>query len=231
MPRKQATTLSEIAEAALDHISRHGFKQTQMSDIAKAIGISAGTLYLYVENKEALLALASKFLLDPADLETSPLPFKAVSRDELATLFSETAIKLARWPLLEQAIEDKTSDPDRFKSVGYEMFDLLSANRRAIWFLDRLAFELPEFAPVQFTSVRGRTLGLLTDLLEATGKSSIPPHGLSVMARAAIETLAWSAMHRHREGLDAQPIDKLSEEFIRDLAAQAFSGTLQAALK
>lgn len=231
MPRKQATTLSEIAEAALDHISRHGFKQTQMSDIAKAIGISAGTLYLYVENKEALLALASKFLLDPADLETSPLPFKAVSRDELATLFSETAIKLARWPLLEQAIEDKTSDPDRFKSVGYEMFDLLSANRRAIWFLDRLAFELPEFAPVQFTSVRGRTLGLLTDLLEATGKSSIPPHGLSVMARAAIETLAWSAMHRHREGLDAQPMDKLSEEFIRDLAAQAFSGTLQAALK
>ncbi|HBM89095.1 MAG: helix-turn-helix domain containing protein [Parvibaculaceae bacterium] len=231
MPRKQATTLSEIAEAALDHISRHGFKQTQMSDIAKAIGISAGTLYLYVENKEALLALASKFLLDPADLETSPLPFKAVSRDELATLFSETATKLARWPLLEQAIEDKTSDPDRFKSVGYEMFDLLSANRRAIWFLDRLAFELPEFAPVQLTSVRGRTLGLLTDLLEATGKSSIPPHGLSVMARAAIETLAWSAMHRHREGLDAQPMDKLSEEFIRDLAAQAFSGTLQAALK
>lgn len=231
MPRKQATTLSEIAEAALDHISRHGFKQTQMSDIAKAIGISAGTLYLYVENKEALLALASKFLLDPADLETSPPPFKAVSRDELATLFSETAIKLARWPLLEQAIEDKTSDPDRFKAVGYEMFDLLSANRRAIWFLDRLAFELPEFAPVQLTSVRGRTLALLTGLLEATGKSSIPPHGLAVMARAAIETLAWSAMHRHREGLDAQPMDKLSEEFIRDLAAQAFSGTLQAALK
>lgn len=231
MPRKQATTLSEIAEAALDHISRHGFKQTQMSDIAKAIGISAGTLYLYVENKEALLALASKFLLDPADLETSPPPFKAVSRDELATLFSETAIKLARWPLLEQAIEDKTSDPDRFKAVGYEMFDLLSANRRAIWFLDRLAFELPEFAPVQLTSVRGRTLALLTGLLEATGKSSIPPHGLAVMARAAIETLAWSAMHRHREGLDAQPMDKLSEEFIRDLAAQAFAGTLQATLK
>ncbi len=231
MPRKQATTLSEIAEAALDHISRHGFKQTQMSDIAKAIGISAGTLYLYVENKEALLALASTFLLDPADLEASPLPFKAVPRDELATLFSQTAIKLARWPLLEQAIADKTSDPDRFKTVGYEMFDLLSANRRAIWFLDRLAFELPEFAPVQLTSVRGRTLGLLTHLLEATGKSSIPPHGLSVMARAAIETLAWAAMHRHREGLDAQPMDKLSEEFIRDLAAQAFSGTLQAALK
>ena len=229
MPRKQATTLSEIAEAALDHISRHGFKQTQMSDIAKAIGTSAGTLYLYVENKEALLALASTFLLDPAELEASPIPFKAVSRDELAELFSEKALELATWPKLERAIADKTSDPSQFKEVGYEMFDLLSTNRRAIWFLDRLAFELPEFAPVQLNSVRGRTLGLLTDLLEATGKSSIPPHGLAVIARAAIETLAWSAMHRHREGLDAQPMDKLSKEFIRDLAAQAFSGTLQAA--
>ena len=77
MPRKQATTLSEIAEAALNHISRHGFKQTQMSDIAKATGTSAGTLYLYVENKEALLALTSSFLLNPAELEASPLPFKA----------------------------------------------------------------------------------------------------------------------------------------------------------
>ncbi|MAN63947.1 MAG: hypothetical protein CMI60_18590 [Parvibaculum sp.] len=231
MPRKQATTLSEIAEAALNHISRHGFKQTQMSDIAKATGTSAGTLYLYVENKEALLALTSSFLLNPAELEASPLPFKAAAREELAKLFAERALELATWPKLDQAIKDKTSDPDRFKAVGYEMFDLMSANRRAIWFLDRLAFELPEFAPVQLTSVRGRTLGLLTDLLEATGKSSIPPHGLAVMARAAIETLAWSAMHRHREGLDAQPMDKLSEEFIRDLAVQAFSGTLQAALR
>ncbi len=231
MPRKQATTLAEIAEAALDHISRYGFKQTQMSDIAKAIGTSAGTLYLYVENKEALLALASRFLLTPDELEASPLPFKAVPRTKLAKTFAETAERLASWPKLEQAIKDGTSDPDRLKAVGYEMFDLMSANRRAIWFLDRLAFELPEFAPVQLTSVRGRTLGLLTDLLVATGKSSIPPHGLAVIARSAIETLAWSAMHRHREGLDAQPMDQLSEDAIRDLAAQAFSGTLQAALR
>jgi len=231
MPRKQATTITEIAEAALDHMSRHGFKQTQMSDIAKVIGISVGTLYLYVENKEALLALASTYLLGNTELEGASLPFKAIAREELATLFSETAIKLAQWPLLEQAIADKTSDPDRFRAVGFEMFDLLSENRRAIWFLDRLAFELPEFAPVQLNSVRGRTLALLADLLAATGKSSIPPDGLAVMARAAIETLAWSAMHRHREGLDAQPTGKLSEDTIRSLAAQAFSGTLQAALR
>jgi AcrR family transcriptional regulator len=231
MPRKQATTLTEIAEAALDHISSYGLKQTQMSDIAKRLGISVGTLYLYVENKEAFLALASTFLLKPSELEAASLPFKATTRGALAKIFLETAETRAEWPLLEQAIADKTSDPDRFKEVGYEMFDLMSENRRAIWYLDRLAHEVPEFASVQLGSVRGRTLKLLTDLLLATGLSSIAPDGLAIMARAAIETLAWAAMHRHRDGLGAQPTGNVSEDAIRDLAVQAFTGTLQAALR
>ncbi len=230
MARKQATTLTEIAEASLNHISRYGFKQTQMSDVAKAIGISAGTLYLYVENKEALLALASAFLLIKSELEDAPLPFKAVPRERLAKLFAETAESLAKWPTLDRAIVDKTSDPERFKAVGYEMFDLMVENHRAIWFLDRLAFELPEFAPVQLNSVRGRTLRLLSKLLLATGKTSIPPDGLPIIARGAIEILAWSAMHRRRDGLDAQPTDKLSEANIRELSVLAFAGALQSAL-
>ncbi|MBL4863291.1 MAG: helix-turn-helix transcriptional regulator [Rhodobiaceae bacterium] len=231
MPRKQATTLSEIADTALVHISIHGLKQTQMSDIAKAIGISVGTLYLYVENKEALLALASAILLNSSELEAAPLPFKAVSRDELVKLFIQAAKKLQKWPTLERSVKGKSSGTKNFKTIGYEMFDVMSENRRAIWFLDRLAYELPEFASVQLSSVRGRTVKLLTNLLVGTGLSSINPDGLSIMARAAIESLAWSAMHRHSGGLDAQPTNNLSEKTIRDLAVQAFTGVLDAALQ
>ncbi len=231
MARKQATTLTEIAEAALVHISAHGFKQSQMSDIAKQIGISAGTLYLYVENKEALLGLASTYLLDRAMLETAPLPLKAVPREKLVVLFTTTAQDRQKWPALKQAIAMKASDAESFKAVGYDLYDLISDNRRAIWFFDRLAFELPEFAAIQLNAMRGRTLKLLTELLAANGQSSIAPDALAIIARSALEILAWSAMHRHADGLGAQPTDSLSEETIRDLAVLAFNGALQAAFK
>jgi AcrR family transcriptional regulator len=231
MPRKQATTLTEIAEAALDHISSHGLKQTQMSDIAKRLGISVGTLYLYVENKEALLALASTLLLTPENLEDTSLPYKSVPREQLAQLFIEVASEWARWPTLNQAIKDKSTDLETFRAIGFELYDLIAAHRHAIWFLDQLAAELPEIAPIHLNNVRGRTISDLTSLLIASGQSSINPDGLALMARVSLEQISWSAMHRHRAGLDAQPTGNLTEDDIRDLAIHAFSSTLQAALR
>jgi len=231
MPRKQATTLTEIAEAALDHISSHGLKQTQMSDIARKLGISVGTLYLYVENKEALLALAATLLLNPEGLETAPLPYKSVPREDIAQRFIEIASEWAKWPTLDKAIKEKAVDLETFRAIGFELYDLIAAHKRAIWFLDQLAAELPEIAPIHLNNVRGRTLGDLTRLLIASGQSSIKADGLALMARIALEQISWSAMHRHRAGLDAQPTGNLTEHNIRDLAIHAFSSTLQAALR
>ncbi len=231
MARKQATTLTEIADAALVHISDHGLKQTQMSDIAKMLGISVGTIYLYVENKEALLALAAALLLKPETLENAHLPYKSVPRAQVGQLFMDGASEWARWPTLDQAIADKATDIETFRAVGFELYDLIAAHKRAIWFLDRLAAELAEIAPIHLNTVRGRTLDDLTSLLISSGKSSIKADGLALMARVALEQISWSAMHRHRAGLDAQPTGNLTEEDIRDLAIHAFSSTLQAALR
>ena len=231
MPRKQATTLTEIDDASFVHRSDHGLKQTQMSDIAKKLRISVGTLYLYVENKEAFLALASTLLLTPESLENAPLPYKSLPREQIVQLFLDIASEWAKWPTLEQAIKDKATDIETFRAIGFELYDLIATHKRAIWFLDRLAAELPEIAPIHLNNVRGRTLGDLTRLLVASGQSSIKPDGLALMARVALEQISWSAMHRHRAGLDAQPTGNLTEDDIRDLAIHAFSSTLQAALR
>ncbi len=45
-----------ILEAAISAFGSHGFYRTRIRDIASAAGVADGTVYLYFENKEGLLA-------------------------------------------------------------------------------------------------------------------------------------------------------------------------------
>ena len=56
--KKEPQKLEAIAEAAISCFTDLGVRRTQMTDVAKAAGVSAGTLYLYVSSKEALFHLA-----------------------------------------------------------------------------------------------------------------------------------------------------------------------------
>ena len=51
--RKQARP-AEILEAALKVFAQKGFAAARMDDIAKQVGVTKGTIYLYFENKEAV---------------------------------------------------------------------------------------------------------------------------------------------------------------------------------
>ena len=231
MPRKKTTTLTEIADASIAQLTRVGFRQTQMADIAKNIGVSAGTLYHYVENKEAMLGLAARRLINDQDLETLSLPFKSFSRDELASIFMEKANTWAHWPTLKQAIRKHDVTLSTLIAIGKEIFDLIARHKAAIMFLDQIASELYEIAPIHVDHVRGATVENLTDLLIAGGSANQDRHAIAIVARGALEILSWAAMHRHREGLTAQVTGTLSENAIRDLASRAFAGALQASLQ
>src|SRR5437868_3530739 len=51
--RKQARP-AEILDAALKVFAAKGFAAARMEDIARAAGVTKGTIYLYFENKEAV---------------------------------------------------------------------------------------------------------------------------------------------------------------------------------
>jgi AcrR family transcriptional regulator len=53
-----------ILGAALDLFGRYGYRRTSIDDIARQAGVAKGTVYLYVENKEALFRTLSQSLLD-----------------------------------------------------------------------------------------------------------------------------------------------------------------------
>jgi AcrR family transcriptional regulator len=55
MRHKDDSKHQAICNAAIELITRNGFADTSMSKIAKAANVSPATIYVYFENKEALL--------------------------------------------------------------------------------------------------------------------------------------------------------------------------------
>src|SRR4051795_360847 len=49
--------LSQLVRRATEVFIAHGYQRTQMADIAAALGVAKGTLYLYVDSKDALFDL------------------------------------------------------------------------------------------------------------------------------------------------------------------------------
>ncbi|MBX9869942.1 MAG: TetR/AcrR family transcriptional regulator [Burkholderiaceae bacterium] len=52
--RRKDARPQELLDAALDHFVERGFAATRLDDVARAAGVSKGTLYLYFSSKEDL---------------------------------------------------------------------------------------------------------------------------------------------------------------------------------
>ncbi len=74
----------EMVRAASEVFIARGYRLTQMADVAEAIGIAKGTLYVYVESKEALFALCLRHADRQGPVkqpDTLPVPAPARGRD------------------------------------------------------------------------------------------------------------------------------------------------------
>ena len=63
--RRKEARPSEILDAALKLFTEHGYNATTLDQVAKAAGISKGTLYLYYGSKEELFRCMVRELLVP----------------------------------------------------------------------------------------------------------------------------------------------------------------------
>src|SRR5438093_11638186 len=53
--------LARLVECATQVFIDQGYRRTQMADVADALGVAKGTLYLYVESKDALFDLVARY--------------------------------------------------------------------------------------------------------------------------------------------------------------------------
>jgi AcrR family transcriptional regulator len=193
--------LGDLVDAALRVFGRVGFARAQVADIAREAGVSTGTVYNYVEGKEALMLLCATRAFDRDPTELS-LPVPAPGWDETLQTLEAALERFVVLPTLEQALARATPPADaagELRAIVEELYDLVATTRQGATALERSAVDLPELAEAYFGRARRRVLDQLAAYLEdrIAGGVLAPVPDVPTAARFIAESVTWFARHRH----------------------------------
>src|SRR5262245_51965167 len=101
--RRSESRLPDLVEVAAKVFIDQGYRRTQMADVADALGIATGTIYLYVESKDALFDFVLRHIDDPRSVEPpSRLPIPTPRAGATLRYVRE---RLAKEPLVHEIAE------------------------------------------------------------------------------------------------------------------------------
>ena len=198
----------ELVDAAAEVFIQRGYRLTRLADVAEVVGVAKGTIYGYVESKEALFELCLRWADRTGAVEKpEKLPVKTSPPGDLSARIERQLSGSAVGPLLEAALEsDRADDPGRELAVLIrELYDQMERNRRGIEMLDR-ATEHPEVGSLWQRAGRDDGRDAMTRYIEqrvAAGQFR-PLENPRLAARLVIETCATWAVHIY---WDRQPED------------------------
>jgi len=226
MRRRPPDRLQQIIHASLRVFGEKGYRRTQMADVARAMGVSPGTLYNYVTGKEALFYLMiDRACLDEPATDTPKFPLPAPSPGAIIQRLRERLRADVRLPSLETALARGSGGDVRLelaRIVG-ELYTLIDRRWPAIVALERSAPDLPELAQVFYVEMRRGLFGRLHQYLTtriAQRRLRPVPH-VQGTSRLILEAVADFAMHRH---LDPDPVridDGAAREAVVDFVVHA----------
>ena len=229
MRRRPPDRVKQIVGASLRVFGEKGFRRTQMADVARAMGVSPGTLYNYVTGKEALFYLMiDRACLDEPATDTPKFPLPAPSPGAIIQRLRERLRADVRLPTLETALARGGGDVrlELARIVG-ELYTLIDRRWPAIVALERSAPDLPELARVFYVEMRRGLFGRLQQYLTtriAQRRLRPVPH-VQGASRLILEAVADFAMHRH---LDPDPVridDGAAREAVVDFVVHALLPT------
>ncbi|MCG8591681.1 MAG: TetR/AcrR family transcriptional regulator [Proteobacteria bacterium] len=187
-----------VNEASEVFIAR-GYRLTQMSDVATAVGVAKGTLYCYVESKEALFALCLLNADARPGIETpEALPVPTPPPGELAAQIRVRLADEGVSPVLREALEiEKAEDPAaELRAVVAALYDTMERNHRGIKLLDR-AVDHPELSEIWRNAGREAPRKAIAQYVEMRIRSGQfrPVPDVALAARMIIEICATWAVH------------------------------------
>lgn len=197
---------SALIDAGTAMFVAHGYRRTQMQDVAEAMGVAKGTVYAAVASKDALLLACTRYadgIEPPPDPSAWPLPAPAAG--ELVGLVSERLGEVAELAIhnLAPARTDSAAAGGPAAEIELVVTDLmrrLVRHRRAIKLIDRCAPEIPEIAELWFGAGRADLVDRLRDHLSSRAERGLvrltagPAHW-DVVARTIVETCVLWAVH------------------------------------
>lgn len=222
MPRLRANIsgrrLRELVEAALGVFCRQGYERAQVADVAKVMGVAAGTIYLYVEGKEALFDLVIRHTAaeDPEWLDDIEVPVPTPEPGSTLEFLRGVFGRKGQWPLLAAALKLPAAVEPRAELDGVvrEQYRLMARHRRGLMLLMRSALEFPGLSEVFVLGLRKRLLEGLGQYLTLRIAAGQVRSLVDVAATAAVitQTIAWANLQRPFDpGLNA-----LAEEAVEN---------------
>jgi AcrR family transcriptional regulator len=210
MPRIPAVErLYELARAATEDFGRLGYRGTKTADVAAKAGISTGSLFNYVESKEALFHLVFLCGFEMTSAHLPDLPVATPGPGESLAII-EAGLAQVQMPRMRAALVEKQPDnvEHELREIVEERYALLDRYWPLIAVIERCAVEMPELEAAWFGLARAGTFEELGTYLErrmaARMLRTMPD--AKVAARIVTESLAWFAWHR-REGRDSTLYD------------------------
>jgi AcrR family transcriptional regulator len=227
--RLPARPLADIAEAAVRVFTAKGFRTAVISDVAKALGLSHGAVYTYVESKHALLYLALMHRLDPAAVQGLEAPVTTPQPDEIVDLVRTWAAREQILSELSDTLIRPTHTTENavrleIETIVDRLYDFIERHRTTLQLVERCSAELPELAQWYFVETRRGMLARLGEFLTARIEAGMlrPVPDVPVAARFIVETIAWFAMHRHGDPDSAMLTDDDCRRTVRHLVPAAF---------
>lgn len=219
------TRLEQLVSAGTRVFIARGYRRTSMADVARAMGVAPGTLYLYVESKEALFHLLVMRTLVSEEGEPPRLPIRTPPPTETIEVLRGALALSAYAPRLAGAIAQGSAlEGERgLEAVVAELYDAAYDHRAGINLVERSAMDWPEMADLFYRGLRPQIVDAIARYLElgiAAGRlrsvANVP-----VCARFVLETIAWFAIHRHGDpgGLDFD--DETAREAAIDMVVAA----------
>jgi AcrR family transcriptional regulator len=209
----------QLVDCATRVFIEQGYARTQMADVAEAMGIAKGTLYLYVESKEALYDLVLRSADAAGPLATpAKLPLPTPKRGSTLQYVRRRLQEQPAMPSLIAALSrQRVSDaPAELAEIVREIYGTLTRNRHAIKLGDRSAQFHPDLAAVWFESGRGTLVEALSQYLESRIRRrlfrAVPD--VTVAARVIVETIVTWAVHRHWDPSPQAIDDRVAEDTV-----------------
>jgi AcrR family transcriptional regulator len=200
--RQPRDRVEELVAAGATVFARHGYRRTQMADVAREARVSPGNIYNYVDSKDALfyLVLRRMFGERPGDRQLE-LPVTGASVNVTAEWMAQRLDFVSDFPELERALARRlpANLGAEVEAVVGELYDVLARVRLGVDMIERSIEDLPELGKV-FGEVRAELFARYERYLRARENSNrISVVEPEAVAHLIVELCAWAADRRHHD--------------------------------
>ncbi|MCB9593765.1 MAG: TetR/AcrR family transcriptional regulator [Sandaracinaceae bacterium] len=218
MARKRPDDRFEhLVEAATRaFIANGGFKRTSIDDVARELGVAKGTVYLYVQSKEALFDVCLRRADAPASFPEPSLPVPTpepeATFDYVRSLIGDSSL----FGALDEVLSGESGLAPRaeLERLVDELYRTLFEHRVKLRLINASASDLPELGELWYGAARGGLNRRLAGWLSrrSTAGDFRPMPDPACAARLLSETVYWFAVNRT---FDPGP-DRLDDGFAKE---------------